>query len=225
MTRRSMSSEEFAKWEPLIHHVIKALFYWAYNSGEHTYPRYRRFLQYEDLSQEGAIGLLNAWKKYDPEKANASQFKTYAYKAIANRISRYVDANFTPISTNGWRKVKNNSEVKEQLRAAIGCVLYSELNSYSRGMESPEYDVKADSPPVDAMIEQEEWVGHCIQRLTRDLGKKKVNLLLQRAAGKTLTKLGKARRYSRERARQVLADSLILAVVSLAGEEDKQLEG
>ena len=48
--------------------------------------QYRGILDFEDLVQEGCIGLLNAIGGFD--SARDVQFKTYAYVCIRNRIFR-----------------------------------------------------------------------------------------------------------------------------------------
>lgn len=47
-------------------------------------------LDYDDLVQEGLIGLMYAVEKYDPEKANAAAFITFAVYNIRGRMSRYM---------------------------------------------------------------------------------------------------------------------------------------
>lgn len=61
-------------------HLIKKIAYkWAYGC---------KFLSYEDLVQEGVIGLINAIKLYDCEMS--CQFSTYAYPAIEQKIIRAI---------------------------------------------------------------------------------------------------------------------------------------
>lgn len=59
---------------------------------------------FDDLVQEGMIGLLEAWKRYDPEKG--SKFTTYATFWIKKRMLQFVNKerlfqkNTTPLNEN-----------------------------------------------------------------------------------------------------------------------------
>lgn len=220
MSRKRMTDAEFERWQNLIHYVVKNVFFWAYDSGsDRELKKYRRFLQYDDLFQEGAIGMLRAWKKYDPERGDA-EFKTYAFRAIVNQINRYIDGNLTPVSISGWRKIQGNDDIRAKLRAAIGCSLFSELQVEDTEWMDVE-DRRAAGDPTEP-IESKEWADHCVGLLKKGIGSRRLNLLMHRFKGATLKAVGARRRVSRERARQVIEDSMILAVIALACEERNQ---
>ncbi|MDI3504033.1 MAG: hypothetical protein PWP64_969 [Candidatus Cloacimonadota bacterium] len=64
-----MTEEELVReYYPLVVNIAK------------KYPH----LHQEDLIQEGMIGLLTAWRRFDPEKG--SKFSTYAYYYIKKQI-------------------------------------------------------------------------------------------------------------------------------------------
>ena len=69
-----MENEEFIKHEKLIYFVLSKL------NIPQSHP------EYEDLCQEGAIGLLKAIRTFDQ---NESCFSTYAAKCILNEIMCY----------------------------------------------------------------------------------------------------------------------------------------
>lgn len=49
------------------------------------YRKFARFLDYDDLFQEGCLGYLHALKKYNPKKGS---FNTYAYWWVRQYITR-----------------------------------------------------------------------------------------------------------------------------------------
>lgn len=218
-----MTDEEFNRWKYLVHHVIKNVFFWAYDSKENgSLKRYRRFLQYDDLFQEGSIGLLQAWTNYDPDRGEA-EFKTYAFKAVVNQINKFIDANLTPVSISGWRKIKVSEEIQSKLSAAMGCSLFSEIEE-DGGTPVDVEDQRTAGDPTEP-VESQEWADHCVGLLKKGIGSRRFKLLMHRFKGATLKAVGARRRYSRERARQVIEDSMILAVIALAMEEENQLDG
>ena len=72
-------SEIFVENEKLIDHTLKT--YFKNNIG---------IFEYEDLRQEGAMGLVRAIRSYDAEE---SYFSTYAITCIRKAIRRYMEYN------------------------------------------------------------------------------------------------------------------------------------
>ncbi|NLM38694.1 MAG: sigma-70 family RNA polymerase sigma factor [Firmicutes bacterium] len=72
---------------------------------------YASFLDYEDLLQEGLIGLLNAIDEYKPEKFDV-KFSSFAYICILRRVYNVIK------QTNGNKHRLLNEAVS--LQAAIG---------------------------------------------------------------------------------------------------------
>lgn len=68
---RQAKEDLVEKYIPLIRHIIRNY--------------YSSFLEYEDLLQEGFIGLLNAIDEYKPEKFEV-KFSSFAYICIIRRI-------------------------------------------------------------------------------------------------------------------------------------------
>jgi len=66
----------------LIHLVLKR-FKWAYNN----HPKYDDIISYEDLFQEGVLGLYAALDKYDP---NQGAFSGYAVIHIRQKVFRFM---------------------------------------------------------------------------------------------------------------------------------------
>lgn len=77
LIRRIRANEEEAredlvtKYVPMVKYIIRNY--------------YSSFLDYEDLLQEGLIGLLNAIEEYKPEEYDV-KFSTFAYICIIRRI-------------------------------------------------------------------------------------------------------------------------------------------
>lgn len=77
LIRRIRANEEEA-WEDLVTKYVPMVKYIIRNY-------YSSFLDYEDLLQEGLIGLLNAIEEYKPEEYDV-KFSTFAYICIIRRI-------------------------------------------------------------------------------------------------------------------------------------------
>lgn len=87
--------------------------------------------EFQDLMQEGRIALMKALDTYSSEK---SQFSTYAFVVIKNRLFQYVKKNNTTVNSKGKGTIlmvnpdillscptyDKNTEVKEEIYALIG---------------------------------------------------------------------------------------------------------
>lgn len=69
------------------------------------YVMYTKHMDYDDLFQEGCIGLMNAAKRYNPGRG--VKFSTYAYEVINGTILRAID-----IQDNIIRKPVSQKENK-----------------------------------------------------------------------------------------------------------------
>lgn len=83
--------EMYNKNQNLIHLVIRKHF-----------PQFINTMDYDDAFQEGSIALLQAIKKFNPERG--IKFSTYAYYAIKNTISRsmYKSNSIFSVSRNSF---------------------------------------------------------------------------------------------------------------------------
>ncbi|MNJ45670.1 RNA polymerase sigma factor SigA [compost metagenome] len=52
---------------------------------------------YEDIVSEGMLGLLHAYRRFDPTKTAAKRFSTYAVTCIRGYILRYIDTKYRMI--------------------------------------------------------------------------------------------------------------------------------
>ncbi len=224
-----MDGNDFARWERLTHHVIRSHFSWAYLSEDNDhYKKYRRFLDYDDLVQEGHIALMYAWNRYDPSREDAATFKTYAFKAIYRRVAKFIELNVTPITARNWKARSmaaaakspgDDSEESKQLAAAISCILFSEGSQDDEGNDpwcSIEYTGDNDVP--DDVVHKD-WVNHCIGVLRRGLTNKEFSMILARAKGQTYGMISKRHNIKREIARRVVGEIMIKAAVLLIDQE------
>lgn len=204
-----MAREEHAgliqDWMPLIHHVIAANFNWAVtNTGTNSYQRMRRAISYEDLVQEGVIALIIADSTFDPERKVS--FKTYAYSTIFNCLFRYIDRNYTPITTgrSGWIKKYGSPLLKRQLASATDYVTFSELvgtheisslsnqpptGSAAETLQALPHEKQYIQDP-GAELERMDFSKYCIRKLRDNLTVDEFQLVFDRANGATYHELG-----------------------------------
>lgn len=71
-------------------------------------------LEYEDLFQEGVLGLIRASEKFDPEMGNA--FSTYAVWWIKQKMQRYLEAQM-PVSKSVRKHRAKVYAMRQQLEA------------------------------------------------------------------------------------------------------------
>ena len=72
---REAQEDLVRKYLPMVHRIVRS--------------QGRRWLDYEDLCQEGIIGLLKAISEYNPERY-AVKFSTFAYICILRRVSNII---------------------------------------------------------------------------------------------------------------------------------------
>jgi RNA polymerase sporulation-specific sigma factor len=68
---RSAQEELVRKYTPLVRHIVRNY--------------YARFLEFDDLMQEGLIGLLHAIREYDGEKYEV-KFSSFAYICVIRKV-------------------------------------------------------------------------------------------------------------------------------------------
>ncbi len=68
---RSAQEELVRKYTPLVRHIVRNY--------------YARFLEFDDLMQEGLIGLLHAIREYDGEKYDV-KFSSFAYICVIRKV-------------------------------------------------------------------------------------------------------------------------------------------
>lgn len=189
-----MNNQDFAQWEPLVHHVVNKYFYWAYSS------RATRTI-YRDLVDEGNAALVSAWKQFDPNHVTdgrTASFKTYAYKTILRRLVKYVENNLIrPGGTKLFSEIDN----------ASGCD-FSQL-------------VEGKGPGPEIPTDNREWIENCMRRLRNGLGRRRVGFLLRRAKGENLKSLGESMGgFTRQHAHGLLAKWLVIATAILSDQEE-----
>ena len=95
----------------------------------------------EDLVQEGCIGALTAWDRFDP--SNGAKFSSYAYRYIFSAIQQYVASNYgickqphTKITDN-YRSVEFEADIMEE------DPIFHVYNDAETELTSKKEDVKA----------------------------------------------------------------------------------
>jgi len=206
MTEAKTAKETWEKWTSLIHKVIQKTFRHAINASNG-----RRALDYDDLYQEGVIGLLSAIKYFDANKEGATTFKNYAWIAISREIGAFVDKNMTPVTTPRYRAVlKGSAAIQEKHRIAVGCVLFSELASFNKAPFQPFSEALSLSgdESADELASRLDLVEHAMQVLREKLPPKRLELLLSFFGGDTLAALGARYGVSHETIRNRVRASL-----------------
>lgn len=86
------------KYLPMVRHIVK-----SYHPSQ---------VDFDDFSQEGAIGLLKAIEEYNPQRFQV-KFSTFAYICIARRVSNIFRRNrnkMVPANGNIWSLFQNADE-------------------------------------------------------------------------------------------------------------------
>lgn len=103
--------------------------------------------EYEDLSQEGYLGLCLAAMRYD---SDCSAFSTYAFNCIWGYISRYIN------TKSGWA-----FHIRPDHQTTYKHISYGSLNEYTCDVNSKEpkelYEIIPDRK-ADAYNELETWI-------------------------------------------------------------------
>lgn len=98
-------------------------------------------LEFEDLMQEGSIGLINACRKFDPDRG--SSFSGYAERKIRSAISDYANKNgFSDLSNPG-----HHARAKRFLDAGTSLIDNSGIDADSAEIMSVEVHPDEDSLP------------------------------------------------------------------------------
>ena len=178
-------------------------------------PRYAKLytinptmLTFEDLFQEGVIGLINAVRTFKPVKKIA--FSTWAVIHIKQRVNRYITMNqrliHIPVHVTEkmrkiWKKQTKNLQltVKEQRIAA----LYD--NSSSVSLDYPINEGTFHDMLTAPIGDSLDLIKHDLETLIRKVkaNPRDKEIMRQRATGDILAKIGKKHGITRERTRQV----------------------
>jgi RNA polymerase sigma factor (sigma-70 family) len=207
--------------------VVEKRFSWAYrNSSSKESKRTRRFVEYEDLIQEGSITLLDAWRMHDP---SISSFKTYAYASICRNLYRYISANLTPVTTTTWKKASESSEeVLDKHRRAMACRLFSEMVGDPRPESDPlNYGDASQASDVDNILERE-WRESCINKLRKNMRDWEFGFLMARARGDTYKQIGEmysGHQMCHELARRTVGQLMVVASMILLDESEVSYSG
>lgn len=214
---RKMTNEDFIKWQNLIHRVVRDNFKWAFDSRA-NYRRFKRPMGYDDMIQEGSIALHRSWQKYDGKREDAASFKTYAYRAIYRRVSRYISNNITPVTIKNWSKAAAKEGNKDSVAAAISCSLFSEVVEPGGEEWSSQIKDRTVDAGVRDMIHQEH-VGRCIGILKDGLTRREFGIMIEKNRGKTYAQIAKRRRMTRENVRSLYSCTLVKCAVLLLDQE------
>jgi len=193
--RKRDSEKLCAAWLPLVMHIINKHFQWVFiETGTGSFRKIRRAVDNDDLKQIGWLALQSAWEGYSKQHRSKACFKTYAYRAIYNRILNYIDENCTPITMpRRWQITKNgNEELIRHMRAATNYACFSELSlavrdgSCSTGevefvpIQPPEEEEYTD---ISTKVEDQEFHEHCIEKLKDKLTEEEWKVLMLRYEG------------------------------------------
>src|SRR5690625_973510 len=153
----------------------------------HNYPT----ISYDDLLQEGVIGLLIAAENYDP--SYKTEFSTYAVYQIQQQMDEFVRTNSRPITysyrtANQERKVKDLDSVKEiQERLGISERKALEILHYRENTYPAELavDLYRSTNPTDSMINMIH-----LSIIFEGLDEEDQTIFQLRMGGKTLREVG-----------------------------------
>lgn len=101
-----MTESELLQHMPLVRVVIKRYFHWSINQR----------ISRRDLMQEGFFGLLQAAAEFDPLRSN---FSTFACIKIRGALGKYVNAQFTPLTTKSNNFTSNPDKLTPSRRKAV----------------------------------------------------------------------------------------------------------
>ena len=211
MEKPQISQEELKKAEL----VAK---YWA-----RCWSRGNRYL-YDDLFQEGYLGIMEAVKYYDASKN--VKFSSYAYYWIRKKVIAYAQKNFLPISLPAvfFDKIMKNmfdDDSKEEVVQKYGpaityySVAYSTGNGFRDACEQERGTLDLSYNPEDEFIQKihQEELSEEIKSALRHLpaNERQVIELRFGLAGKEpmyFWQIGKEMGFSRQRAHQLYLKAL-----------------
>lgn len=148
-------------------------------------------ISYDDLFQEGVIGLLIAAENYDP--AFDTEFSTYAVYQVQQQMDEFVRTNTRPISysyrtANQEKKVKDLDSVKE-IQEQLGInehkaleILHYRENTYPTELAVEFY---RSTNPTDSIINMIH-----LSDIFRELNDENQTIFQLRMGGKTLREIG-----------------------------------
>lgn len=121
---------------------------------------------YEDMLQEGLIGLIKAVSRYEADKG--AQLSTFAYMCIKNEIQKFVSECTDPIrvpvsvglAINGVRIVEENNGTEEEKEAVLERVSISKqmLEAGRRALRYTSMDAETeDGVPLRCVIPSEPY--------------------------------------------------------------------
>lgn len=121
---------------------------------------------YDDMFQEGMIGLIKAVSKYDPNKG--AQLSTFAYWCIKNEIQKFVSECTDPIrvpvsvglAINGVRQVEERGGTEEEKDEVLNRIQISKemLNAGRRALSYTSMDSEIEEGvPLRCMIPAEPY--------------------------------------------------------------------
>lgn len=153
----------------------------------HNYPT----ISYDDLFQEGVIGLLMAADNYD--LAFNTEFSTYAVYQIQQQVDEFVRTNSRPISysyrtANREKKVKDLDSIKEiQEQLGISERKALEILHYRENTHPTELAVEfyRSTNPTDSIINMIH-----LSDIFKELSDRDQIIFQMRMGGKTLREIG-----------------------------------
>ena len=153
----------------------------------HNYPT----ISYDDLFQEGVIGLLIAAENYDP--SYKTEFSTYAVYQIQQQMDEFVRTNSRPITysyrtANQEKKVKDLESAKAiQEELGISERKALEILHYRENVHPTELavDFYRSTNPTDSMINM-----IYLSIIFSELNSEDQTIFQMRMGGKTLREIG-----------------------------------
>lgn len=153
----------------------------------HNYPT----ISYDDLFQEGVIGLLIAAENYDP--SYKTEFSTYAVYQIQQQMDEFVRTNSRPITysyrtANQEKKVKDLESAKAiQEELGISEIKALEILHYRENTHPTELavDFYRSTNPTDSMINM-----IYLSIIFSELNSEDQTIFQMRMGGKTLREIG-----------------------------------
>ena len=148
-------------------------------------------VSYDDLFQEGVIGLILSAEGFDPDLGN--EFSTYAVYQVQQQIDEYVRTNTRPISysyrtANQEKKVKDLDSVKE-IQNELGIsekkaleILHYRENTYPTELA---VDYYRSTNPTESMINMIH-----LSTIFTELNTEDQTIFQLRMGGKTLREIG-----------------------------------